>query len=112
MPGRRAFIAKRRDKTEAAIFNALIKAGADVIRLDTFDLIVLYRGRVFLLECKSIRGKKVQTMREKTRIQVGLVNRGWPLSFVTTPEQALQAIGALSCDGPAQLVACEQGGQS
>lgn len=85
--------AVQRDKTEPAITDALTAVGADYIRLDVFDLLVLFRGGVFLLECKSTR-YKVQTMRAKTRKQLGLIERGWPLHFVTTPDEALKAIGA------------------
>jgi hypothetical protein len=97
MPGRRAFFAKRRDTTELAIYQALVRAGAEVLRLDAVDLLVWYRGGLFLLECKSARGK-VQTMRAKTAQQQALEARGWPLRYVTTPEAALQAIGAVIGD--------------
>lgn len=86
--------AVRRDKTEAEIVAALRQVGADCLLLDEFDLLVLFRGGLFTLECKSTRGK-AQTMRAKTERQKDLVQRGWPLRFCTTPEQALQAIGAM-----------------
>jgi hypothetical protein len=83
----------RRDKTEPEILRAISKAGADYILLDPIDVLVLYRGRIFLLECKSTRGKKA-TMCPKTENQEILVKRGWPLLFVSSAEQALAAIGA------------------
>ena len=86
--------ATRRDTSEAAILQALTQVGAEYILLDAFDVLVWFRGRITLLECKSTRGKK-QTMRAKTESQEQLVARGWPLQFVTTPEMALQAIGAI-----------------
>ena len=85
--------AARRDKTEPEILKALAKVGADYLLIDAVDVLVLYRGQVFLLECKSTRGK-VKTMCPKTASQEALVKRGWPLHFVTTPEQALAVIGA------------------
>jgi hypothetical protein len=78
----------RRDRSEPAIRKALWQAGAKFLLLDPFDLLVLFRGKVFLLECKTGKGKA-------TRGQELLVEDGWPVIFVKTPEEALQAIGAL-----------------
>ncbi len=77
----------RRDSTEPLICRALANAGADYIRLDAFDLLVLYRGRLSMLDCKRAKGRR-------TRNQEILVQRGWPLRFVVTPDEALKAIGA------------------
>lgn len=85
--------ATRRDKSEPSILRALSAVGADYILLDAFDTLVLFRGQLFMLENKTGRGKK-GTMRAKTRNQQVLADRGWPIQFVSTPEQALQAIGA------------------
>jgi hypothetical protein len=79
--------ATRRDASEPAILRALAKAGADYIRLDAFDVLVLFRGRITMLECKVKGGRK-------TRNQQVLVERGWPVHFVITAEEALAAIGA------------------
>lgn len=86
--------ATRRDTSEPAILRALAQVGADYILLDAFDTLVLFRGQLFMLENKTGRGKK-GTMRSKTRNQEVLIERGWPLRFVSTPEQALAAIGAV-----------------
>lgn len=80
--------ATKRDKTEPEILRALHRAGADYILLDAFDVLVLFRGTVTMLDCKS-KGGRV------TRNQEILVERGWPLKFAKTPEEALQAIGAV-----------------
>jgi hypothetical protein len=81
--------AAKRDQSEHGILQALAKVGADYILLDAFDVLVLYRGSVHLLECKTPKkGRKTVSQKE-------LVSRGWPLHFVQTPEQALQAIGAM-----------------
>jgi hypothetical protein len=78
----------RRDKNEPEILRALSAAGADYILLDPFDVLVLYRGRIVMLECK------VPKKGRKTVNQQILVDRGWPVHFVTTAEAALAAIGA------------------
>ena len=102
----------RRDKTEPEILRALAAVGADYIRLDAIDVLVLFRGQLYLLECKSARGKKRPKMRETTRNQDVLVQRGWPLHFVSNPMEALRAIGAvneLHTNANAQLLCCAQG---
>lgn len=78
--------ATRRDGTEPAILRALSQVGADYIRLDAFDVLVLFRGRLTMLDCKTVRGRR-------TRNQQVLLDRGWPLQFVVTPADALAAIG-------------------
>lgn len=80
--------ATRRDATEPAILRALAKVGADYVLLDAFDVLVLFRGRLTMLDCKTAKGRP-------TRNQQVLVQRGWPLRFVKTEEEALQAIGAM-----------------
>ena len=80
--------ATRRDATEPAILRALAKVGAEYLLLDPFDVLVLFRGALTMLDCKTTKGKP-------TRNQTVLVERGWPLRFVTTPVAALEAIGAL-----------------
>ncbi len=57
--------AKRRDDSEADIVAALEAIGCDVIRLDTpCDLLIGYRARNILIECKtpgsSYKGTKKQ----------------------------------------------------
>jgi hypothetical protein len=76
----------KRDGTEPEILDALHRVGADFIRLDAFDVLVLFRGQLTMLECKTRRGRA-------TRNQTVLVQRGWPLRFVRTADEALQAIG-------------------
>jgi hypothetical protein len=79
--------AKRRDDPEGAIVHALEQVGALVIRLDVVDLLVLFRGRLYLLECKAPGGAL-------TRTQCELARRGWPIVVVETPAAAIAAIGA------------------
>lgn len=80
--------ARKRDTSEPAILEALLKVGADYLLLDDFDALVTFRNDLFMLECKTGKGRK-------TKKQQGLVQRGWPLRFVSTPDEALKAIGAL-----------------
>lgn len=78
----------RRDATEPAIVRALLQVGALVLRLDAFDLLVLFRGRLVMLDCKTAKGKP-------TPSQLDLIAAGWPLRFVVTADDALRAIGAV-----------------
>jgi len=67
---------------------ALERAGAQVLRLDVFDLLVLYRGRLFMLDAKMPTGRP-------TKAQAAITTLGWPLRYVQDEIAALQAIGAL-----------------
>jgi hypothetical protein len=79
--------AAKRDHTEPAILRAISRVGADYLLLEPFDALILFRGQLTMIECKTAEGRHTQTQDE-------LVQRGWPLKFVVTPEDALQAIGA------------------
>jgi hypothetical protein len=78
----------KRDATEPAIVAALQQAGAKVIRLDVFDLLILYHGRLFMLDCKVGKGRT-------TSAQDALIKDGWPLQYVRDPFEVLRAIGAI-----------------
>lgn len=78
----------RRDATEPAIKQALDQIGAQHLSLDTFDLLVLFRGRLFMLDAKTRQGRPTKT-------QETLIALGWPLTYVETPDDALKAIGAV-----------------
>jgi len=77
----------RRDRTEPAILQALHRVGARYLTCDPFDVLVLFRGAVFMLECKTEKGRP-------TRTQELLLAEGWPVVVVRTPAEALRAIGA------------------
>ena len=77
---------RKRDRTEPAILRALRAVGAEYVVLDPFDLLVLYRGGLFMLDCKTPDGRATKT-------QHLLIANGWPLHFVVTPEQALAVLG-------------------
>jgi hypothetical protein len=84
---------KRTDATQQAIVEALRGVGATVVSLHTVghgvpDLLVAWRHRLYLIECKSPGGKLTPDQREFIKT--------WG-SFVYVcemPEQALAAIGA------------------
>jgi predicted deacetylase len=78
--------AAKRDATEVDIVKALRQVGADVLLLGAFDLLVLFRGSLFMLDAKSRTGRPTASQRR-------LSQRGWPLHYVRTPEDALQVIG-------------------
>lgn len=78
----------KRDATEPGIVKALRKAGSEIIRLDAFDLLVLYRRQLFMLDAKSPGG-------QATLAQEKLIAAGWPLHYVTDELAALRVIGAI-----------------
>lgn len=77
---------KRRDSTEAAILRTLRQVGAQYVLLDPFDILALWHGQLYMLDCKTLVGR--QTMRQRE-----LVRCGWPLHFVVTPQEALAVLG-------------------
>jgi hypothetical protein len=76
----------KRDTAEAAILDALHRVGAETWQLagrGNPDVLVRFRGIYTPLEVKTGKGRRTEN---QTAIP-------WPL--VRTPEQALQAIGAI-----------------
>ena len=80
--------AARRDATEPEIIRALEKAGALVLRLNEFDLLVYHRRKLFMLDAKTAKGRA-------TLSQERLIEQGWPLQFVRDADEALRAIYAI-----------------
>lgn len=80
--------AARRDANEGDIVSALERAGALVLRLNRFDLLVYFRGRLLMMDAKMPAGRA--TMAQK---QLSLV--GWPLHFVHDVDEALRLLGVL-----------------
>ena len=79
----------RRDTTEPEIEQALFAAGARIVKIDSpCDLLVLFRGDLFMLEIKSKGGKlrPIQTM---------AIEAGWPITVCFDADDALKAIGAV-----------------
>lgn len=96
----------RRDVNHNAIVSALLVAGASVCDLAAVgggvpDLLVGYRGVNRLLEIKRDqatafgRGKFVNRAVRERQSQWAARWRGRPVVVVTTPEEALAAIGAI-----------------
>ncbi len=80
--------AARVDSTQAAIVAALRGVGARVwVVGGAVDLVVWFRGKVTLIDCKS-KGTR-QTLTQK-----GMVADGWTIHFAHSVEEALHAIGA------------------
>lgn len=90
-----ARFAKKRDATEPPIVEALEAVGAWVWRIDLpLDLLVAYRGRLLLLEVKS-NTKQRKDRAKQTETIAKCQRGGLPVYVVRTPEDALQAIGAV-----------------
>ena len=79
--------ARSRDTTEPAIVAALEKIGATVVRTNEIDLIVGFRGRTFLLECKGTRTPKTPFQK-----RLSSTWNGGPYVFIQTVEQALAVV--------------------
>ena len=80
--------AAKRDACEADIVEALRQAGALVLHLNKFDLLVAFRGQLYMLDAKGKDGVV-------TDAQQQLLDDGWPLKFVGSPQEALKLIGAI-----------------
>jgi len=84
---KRQAYAKKRDANEPEIVAALRKVGAKVLLIDWCDLIVYYKGSLYMLEVKTNKGKLTPDQ-QKNFI-------GWPVHIVRDTGAALLAIGAL-----------------
>lgn len=85
------------DANQTQVVSALEAAGATVQSLAAVgkgvaDLLVVFRSNLFLLEVKD--GNKIPSKQKLTPAQVEWHQR-WPVEVVNSPEQALQAIGAV-----------------
>ena len=82
----------RRDANEAPIVKALEQVGAIVKRISAkgvADLLVLYKGRIYLLEVKMPKTGRMTPAQEETTAE------GWPVTVVLDAYDALTAIGIL-----------------
>jgi hypothetical protein len=80
--------AARRDANDHEILRALQQVGARVLRLEPIDFLVYFRGRLYMLDVKTPKGRATMT-------QDALARGGWPLHYVHDAHEALRAIGAL-----------------
>jgi len=78
----------KRDDNEAEIVEALRQAGALVLHLNKFDLLIYFRGVLYMRDAKSKDGRI-------TEAQSQLLKDGWPLTFIRDAQDALRSIGAV-----------------
>ena len=90
-----------RDANEPGIVMALLKAGATVERDGPLDLIVGYRKQNYLLEIKLPAGRRGGTSRSQLNKNQRDFFQRWhgQCVVVRTPQEALDAIGALTSTG-------------
>lgn len=81
--------AAKRDKAERVIIEALGSIGADVVQRLPVDLLVRFRGKLYLLEVKT-PGQSAHT-KERTR-QRDFCST-WNVPYVRTPREAYAALG-------------------
>ena len=89
--------AKKRDISEPPIIEALERIGAEVWPLDyPCDLLVRFRQQWHLLEVKTPYGKAGKARKDKRQeAQINFIEMtGTPI--VTTPMEALKAVGAFT----------------
>ena len=86
-------VAARRDENEPEIVRLLELVGARVWRLTKpFDLLVGFRGRLWLLEVKTDKGGLTE---EQQRDYDLCTADGLPIAIVRTAGEALRVIGAV-----------------
>lgn len=70
--------ARRIDQTAPALVKAAKQMGADVVPINgVIDALLLYRGRLLLIDWKAPGGTL-------TDAQARLTARGWPIHYVST----------------------------
>ena len=79
----------QRDANEPEIVEALEAVGAKVMRLDEFDLLVAFRGKLYMLEVKTPTGRLNKKQAALFRKWAGHI---W---IVRSAEGALRTIGAI-----------------
>lgn len=88
--------AKKRDANEIHIIRTLQKVGASVQRLNEKgcpDLLVGFRGRNYIIEVKNPKGKNTIT-EDQQRWLTAWQGEAY---IVTSPQTALEIIGAVEC---------------
>jgi len=85
--------ARKRDTAEPGIVEALRAAGALVHQCNDWDLIVKYRGKLWMMEVKT-----PTAARDKRQKKQEAFCALWEVSYVRTPEQALMTIGGMTSD--------------
>lgn len=89
------------DLTQPEIVDAYRSVGAQVIHIrNPFDLLVLHRGKLFMVDPKTPRSAKGTIRKKKSQQQ--LEDAGWPLHYPRSVGEALAIIGVKSSRGSAQ----------
>lgn len=80
--------AAKRDSNEEAIVAAIRKEGWRVMRLNEFDLLATCGNgcHLVMMEVKTTTGKLKPSQQK-------LIDAGWPLIVVRSPEDALKELG-------------------
>ncbi len=85
------------DATQAAIVGAFRACGASVWPIGLpVDLLIGWQGRTFLVECKSLTGKKKPRAAAYTALQRDFM-ASWRGSPILTLTDAQGAVAALNC---------------
>lgn len=82
--------AARKDTTHSAIVAALRAIGATVLILDRFDLLIHFRGRLFMIDCKTAVNKSGGFRKKPSQVQ--LERDGWPLKYATSAQEAVALV--------------------
>lgn len=92
---------KGKDSSQDGIVSALTQAGCSVEDMSRFggvpDLLVGYRGRNYLIECKPLEGDKRQLRLNPNQVDWHAAWKG-QVQIAHTPEQALAIIGVTDPD--------------
>jgi hypothetical protein len=92
-----ARFAKKRDSSEPAIIQALEAVGAEVWTIDKpVDLLIRFRKQWHLLEVKTPYGKRQKPRQDKRQEEQIAFLAHTDTPVVTTPMEALRAIGAVT----------------
>jgi hypothetical protein len=84
----------KRDGNEQAIVRALEGVGCRIQRLEAIDLLALRQSQLYLLEIKTPTSRRRLTPRQRR-----LLDEGWPISVVTSIDEALSAVGVTGHTG-------------
>lgn len=82
--------AARKDTTQGAIVAALRGVGAKVLILDRFDLLIHFRGKLMMLDCKTAVNKSGGFRKKPSQVQ--LERDGWPLKYATSAQEAVALV--------------------
>lgn len=94
MSGLRPY-ANKRDKTEGVIFDALRAMGCRVYAINKpTDALVLFRGEIHLIECKTPLSKAGRV--KLTKDQEAFIADGWPVTVLASANDAVRFVQTIS----------------